>query len=98
MFHRPESESEQLVGIDREITWLEWIMIVTGPFLMPLFAPFILIYGVKVYLSKKSGKRDDAMRHKAMLVGLGQWAYRVFCWLACIAVLIFLLIKFKRFG
>ena len=73
-------------------------MIITGPFVMPLFGPFILLFGVKTYLSKKNGKRDDAMRHKAMLVGLGQWSYRVFCWLACIAILIYFLIKLKRFG
>ena len=88
----------QYVGIDRKISCLEWFMIITGPLVMPLFGPFILLFGIKTYLAKKRQQRTKAMRHKAMLVGLGLWAYRVSCWFCSVAILIFILIKLKRFG
>ena len=93
-----EEKKESFVEVDRKISWLEWFVILTGPFVMPLFAPFILIYGVRTYLAKKRKQRIRAINDKAMLVGLGQWAYRVSCTFCCFGLLIFVMVETGRFG
>lgn len=93
-----KTATDTFVEVDRKISYLEWFMILTGPFVMPLFAPFILLWGVKTYLAKKRKQRIRALNDKAMLVGLGQWAYRVSCTFACFGLLLFTMIKTGRFG
>ena len=93
-----KTATDTFVEVDRKISLLEWFMILTGPFVMPLFAPFILLWGVKTYLAKKRKQRIRALNDKAMLVGLGQWAYRVSCTFACFGLLLFTMIKTGRFG
>ena len=98
LFHKREDEEAQFVEIERKISCLEWITIITGPLVMPLFGPFILIFGIKTYLAEKRQQRIKAAKNKDILIGLGQWACRVSSWFLCIAILIFILIKFERFG
>ena len=57
LFHRREDEEAQFVEIERKISCLEWITIITGPLVMPLFGPFILIFGIKTYLAEKRQQR-----------------------------------------
>jgi len=88
-------DAEDLVVVDQKISFLQWFSIVTGPFVMPLFAPFILIFGIKTYSATDRIKRINS---KAMLVGLGQWAYRVTTTFAVFAIVFFLMAKLNRFG
>ena len=83
--------------MDRSISCLEWLMVITGPLVMPLFAPFIVIFGIRTYVARRSGDRSGEMRNKAYFLGLAEWAHRIFIWLLCIAIIFFLLIKFDRF-
>jgi hypothetical protein len=95
----PDVEQEdQLVEVDRKISIVQWFMILTGPFVMPLFGPFILVFGIKTYMSKKRKERIKAINDKAMLVGLGEWAYRLFTTFLVFFMILFLMVKTKRFG
>lgn len=92
-----EHTKSDLVEVDRKISLLEWFMILTGPFIMPIYGPFILLFACKTYLAKQRGQRANALHNKAMLVGLGQWAYRTSLTFCCFGIVIFVMVKTERF-
>ena len=90
-------DSEWYVQVDRKISCFEWFLILTGPIVMPIIGVFIIIFGFKTVKAKQRGDRKEALKCKAMVLGLGQWAYRVSLTFGCFATVIFLMIKANRF-
>ena len=90
--------TEALVEVDRKISCMEWFMVSTGPVVMPFFSVFIIYFGKKTYDARKSGEREKAIKNKTILVGLGQWAYRVATTIFVFVILFVMLIQLDRFG
>lgn len=93
-----KSKSDWYVEVDRRISFLEWGMIATGIFVNPVIGIFIIVFGVKTCLAKQKGDRTKALKCKAMVLGLGQWSYRITITFTCIVGICLLMQKYERFG
>jgi len=93
-----EKDTDWFVEVDRKISAVEWFMVITGPIVNPVYSGFIVAYAIQLYRAKKKGDRKLALKNKAMMVGLGQWAYRTTITFLCFGALIFTMVKLKRFG
>ena len=94
----PDHNTEGLVEVDRTISVFEWFTILTGPLVMPVFGVFIVFFGVKTDSAMRRGERAEAVQNRAMLVGLGHWAYRVSFTFVVFALVFVALTKFERFS
>eukprot|EP00116_Pleurobrachia_bachei_P016970 sb/3477232/ len=90
-------ESEWYVEVDRKISFFEWFLVLTGPIVMPIIGVFIIVFGIKTINAKNRGDRKEALKCKAMVLGLGQWAYRVTLTFASFALIIYLMMEGNRF-
>ena len=85
------------VGVNRKISVFEWIMIVTAPIVNPIIGVFLIAFAIKHLIQKKRGESKPALRSKAFVLGLAQWAYRLTISFGTLFTVLFLMYKGDRF-
>ena len=91
------SRTDSMIAIDRKFSVLEWIVLLTAPIINPLIGIAMIIFGVRYLRQKSSSDRDQALRSKAMILGLAQWAYRLSVTVAIFVLVLMGLYKLDRF-
>ena len=91
------SRTDSIIAIDRKFSVLEWIVLLSAPIINPLIGIAMIIFGVRYLRQKSSCDRDQALRSKAMILGLAQWAYRLSVTVAIFVLVLMGLYKLDRF-
>ena len=91
------SKTESLVGVDRKISLLEWIVLITAPIVNPVIGIVMIFVGIRYVKQKKNCNRDQALSSKILILGLAQWAYRLSVTIAILALALILLYRLDRF-
>lgn len=89
--------ANELVAVNRKVSLLEWVMLLTAPIINPPMGVAIIYAGFRYYQNRRKCDRDKATESKVLVLGLAQWAFRISTTVAVITGLIILLFKLGRF-
>ena len=97
IYKNKEERAEWLVAVDRKISLFEWIILLTAPIINPVIGIIMVSVGIRYFMQKKNCDSDKALKSKALILGLAQWAYRLSATIAILAICLIVMYKVGRF-
>ena len=91
------ANTDSLIAIDRKFSVVEWIVLLTAPIINPIIGVAMIFFGVRYSRQKSSCDRDQALRSKALILGLAQWAYRLSVTVAVFVLVLWGVYELDRF-